>query len=333
MDPIGLLRERAKKKLRTVVLPEGDDPRVLEAGITAANEGYANIIVLGGRAKIEKDAAQRGAPKKNFAILDPKTANDADAVINAYYEKRKAKGVTLDGARKLLLENYIFYGAMMAALGKADSFVAGAAHATSDVARAAIHCFAVDKEIGCASGSFVIYVKGSRYGEAGLFLFADCGLMPDPNARQLAGIAVASARLFKKLYDIEPYVAMLSYSTKSSAEGPLVAKVQQAVVEAKRIAPDLAVDGELQVDSALDIEVAKIKKSVQGSPVAGKANVLIFPNLDSGNIAYKIIQRLAGARAIGPLIQGLTKPCSDLSRGCTAEDMVDAICVMAILSH
>jgi phosphate acetyltransferase len=219
---------------------------------------------------------------------------------------------------------------MMAAAGLADGFVAGASHTTSDVARAAIHCLELDELIGVASGSFVMYIKGSHYGDDGLFVFADCGLVPDPNPRQLAGIAISSANLYRQLFDKEPHVAMLSYSTKSSAQGPLVEKVKEGVEEAKRLVPDISIDGEFQVDSALDPEVAKIKTSIKESKVAGRANVLIFPNLDSGNIGYKLVQRLANARAIGPLILGLKKPASDLSRGCIVDDVIDAVAITAV---
>jgi phosphate acetyltransferase len=212
--------------------------------------------------------------------------------------------------------------------GAADGFVAGANHTTPDVIRAAIRCLSIDRNIGVISGAFFMEVPDSPYGERGLFVFADCGVNPEPNARQLAGIAASSANLFLKLTGKTPKVAFLSYSSKGSAEGPLVEKMREAVAKAKEISPGLLVDGEFQVDSAIVPEVAALKCAA--SDVAGRANVLIFPDLNSGNISYKITQRLAKARAVGPILLGFTKPCSDLSRGCYVDDIVDAVAITAL---
>jgi len=245
-----------------------------------------------------------------------------------YYELRKLKGVTPEEARKTVLTDYLTFGAMLVKEGVADGFVAGASHTTPDVIRAALRCFSIDRQIGVISGAFLMEVPNCPYGEKGVFIYADCGVNPSPNARQLAGIAVSSATLFQKLVGKRPAVAFLSYSSKGSAEGELVDKMKEAVRRAKEIAPDLLIDGEFQADSAIVPEIAMIKCG--DNPVAGKANVLIFPNLDSGNISYKLTQRLANARAVGPLLQGFEKPASDLSRGCNAEDIVDAVAVTSV---
>jgi phosphate acetyltransferase len=263
-------------------------------------------------------------------IIDPAGYKDTEAIINEYYELRKLKGITLEQARDTVHKDYITFGAMLVRRGLADGFVAGASHTTPDVIRAALRCMQIDKTIGVIAGSFVMEVPASVYGEKGVFVFADCGVNPEPNARQLAGIAVMSAELFGKLIGATPRVAFLSYSSKGSAEGPLVAKVKEAVDKAREMSPGILVDGEFQVDSAIVPEVAKIKCG--DSPVAGKANVLIFPDLNSGNIAYKLTQRLANARAVGPLLMGFAKPCSDLSRGCNPDDIVDAVAITAIRS-
>ncbi|MBL7071347.1 MAG: phosphate acetyltransferase [Candidatus Omnitrophica bacterium] len=331
MDPISLLREKAKKKIKKIVLPESNDDRVIEAGHHIASEKIAKLILLGNTDKVHKSLKNLGKYDESFIeIVDPKTSDISSALADRFYNKRKHKNSNKDFFSRLIRKNYVYYGAMMVDAGMADGFVAGASHTTSDVAKAAIHCLEVDDTIGVASGSFVMYARGSGYGDEGLFLFADCALVPDPNPKQLAGIAVSSGRLYRDLFDKTPYVAMLSYSTKNSAGGRLVEKVREALKETKALDPDLLVDGELQADSALDPSVALKKTSIQGSPVAGKANVLIFPNLDSGNISYKLVQRLANARAIGPLMQGLKKPSSDLSRGCCVDDVIDAVAVTAV---
>lgn len=334
MDPIQLIRDKAKKNLKKIVLPESEDERVLEGGFYVLRDRIARIVFLGDAEDVRKKLRNFGRYDDSMVeIIDPKTSKFFDELLDRFYEKRKHKNTDKDFLKKLLLDNYVFFAAMMLDAGLVDGFVAGANHTTGDVGRAAIYCVGVDEFIGVASGSFIIYVEGSGYGDNGLFLFADCGLVPDPNPKQLAGIAVSSARLYEKLFNRKPYVAMLSYSTKNSAGGSFVEKVKKGIEEAKKLDPNLLIDGEFQVDSALDSLVAIKKISVKSSPVAGRANVLIFPNLDSGNIGYKLVQRLAKARAIGPLLQGLKKPCSDLSRGCSADDVVDAVAVTAVRAH
>jgi len=332
MDPIKLIRERAKKDIRKIALPESGDERVLEAGFLAVKEKIAKILFLGDDIEGVKQKLRAFGKYDEGAleVVSPKASGLFDTLVDRFYEKRKHKNPKRSHYVKLLEGNRVFQAAMILDGGLVDGFVAGASHMTRDVAKAAIHCVGVDERIGVASGSFIIYVEGSKYGDNGLFIFADCGLVPDPDPVQLAGITVSTARLYEKLFERKPYVAMLSYSTRGSARGPLIDKVKKGLEETRKLDPRLVIDGELQVDSALDLSVAKRKTSIKKSPVAGKANVLIFPNLDSGNIGYKLVQRLAGARAIGPFMQGLKKPCSDLSRGCGIEDIIDAVAVTAI---
>jgi phosphate acetyltransferase len=236
--------------------------------------------------------------------------------------------MTPEEAAEAVRRDYVTFGAMLTRRGLADGFVAGANHTTPDVIRAALRCLPIDKEIGVVSGAFLMEVPSCEYGANGVFIFADCGVNPNPNARQLAGMAVSSAALFRQLVGETPRVALLSYSSQGSAHGEMVDKVVEAVKIAKAMAPGLALDGEFQADSAIVPEVAKIKCAE--SDVAGRANVLIFPDLDSGNICYKLTQRLAKARAVGPLLEGFTRPCSDLSRGCNADDIVDAVAITSL---
>lgn len=328
MDFISELRKKAQKNPKRIVLPEGHDERILNAANISQESGIAKIVLLGEEGTVKEKAANLGIPLTGIEILDYRNAKDFDEYTNLYYELRKHKGISLEDARKLLLEKSLYYGALMVRKNVVDGFVAGAVSTSGDVARAAIYCVGVDKKVGTLSSSFVIQLEDSPYGERGLFIFADCAIVVDPSPLQLAGIAFSSAKLFKALFDKEPRVAVLSYSTKGSAEGPMVDKVREALKITTEKYPELLIDGELQLDAALDLDVAK-KKCPQ-SHVAGGANVLIFPDLNSGNIGYKLVHRLAGARAVGPLLQGLSKPCSDLSRGCSTQDIVDAIAITVV---
>ncbi|MFH1621983.1 MAG: phosphate acyltransferase [Candidatus Omnitrophota bacterium] len=306
MDVVKIIREKAKKEIKTIILPEGDDPRVFGAINIIESEGIAKLIVL------TKDS------------LDSRKVKEYSDI---YFSLRQNKGITQEDAVKIISDP-LFYAAIMVKQGIADGFVAGAAHTTADVARAAFQCLGLDRRFSVMSSSFIMAIPNCNYGENGVLLFADCGIIPDPSPRQLANIAVCTAELAKKLLDITPKVAMLSYSTKDSATGRFVEKIKEATTLAREIAPDLIIDGELQVDAAIVPEVSKIKDP--NGIIAGKANILIFPNLESGNISYKIVQRLTNARAIGPLLQGLNFPCSDLSRGCSTEDVVDCVAATAI---
>ena len=319
------IRDTAARNLRTVVLPESDDERMIEALDEILEKKIARIILIG-KDDVRKKVKASGSDLLD--IVDPLKYKDIEVFISEYLELRKAKGMTPEEARKTMIEDPLTFGSMLVRRGLAAGFVAGANHTTSSVIRAALRTLQIDKSIGVVSGAFLMEVPHSHYGENGVFIFADCGVNPDPNSRQLAGIAVSSARLFKQLVGKKPIVALLSYSTKGSAEGDMVTKVRDAVAKAKELAPDIAIDGEFQADSALVPEVAVLKCA--NSEVAGKANVLIFPDLTSGNICYKMTQRLASARAVGPLLTGFTKPCSDLSRGCSAEEIVDAVAITAL---
>lgn len=307
MNIIDRIHNKAKSNLKTIALPEYDDKRVVQAAKIIEAEGIANVLLM------TKD-------RVNFS--------DQQRYIEEFYQLRKAKGISIDAVKELFEKDTLYYTAMMARDGKADGFVAGANHTTADIARASIHCLGIDPKINIASSCFIMVVPDCFYGEDGVFIFADCGVVPDPNSRQLACISVASAELAGKVLSIPPRVALLSYSTKGSAKDKSIETIKEALEMIKKMAPDLLFDGELQVDAAIVPEVAKIK--CPDSPIGGKANVLIFPNLEAGNIGYKLVQRLAKARALGPLLIGLNKPCSDLSRGCSVEDVVDCAAVTAI---
>jgi len=319
------IRNRAKALGKTIVLPESGDARTIEALEYILNNGIARIILIG------KDGVKSGIKSKNLKgleLIDPEKYKDTGAMGSEYYDLRKLKGMTPEEAAETVRKDYLTFGTMLVRRGAADGFVAGATHTTADTVRAALRCLKIDKSIGVVSGAFLMVVPDSPYGERGAFVFADCGVNPEPNARQLSGIAVSAADLFRKLTSKTPRVAFLSYSSKGSAEGPLVDKMREAVERAREASQGILIDGEFQVDSALVPEVAAIK--CPASEVAGKANVLIFPDLNSGNISYKMTQRLAKARAVGPLLLGFTRPGSDLSRGCDAEDIVDAVAITAI---
>lgn len=306
MDIVQKIRESARSKQKTIILPEYQDRRIQEAHQIITKEGIAKTILL--------------TPEQ----IDPELK---EKYIEEFYQMRKLKGMEIDAVKELF-EDALYYAAMMTREGKADGLVAGAVHTTPDMARSAIYCLGVDERITIACSCFIMVVPNCIYGDQGTFVFGDCGIIPEPNARQLACIALAAAQLTRKVLNLVPRVALLSYSTKGSSKSKSIEKIAEALVLLKEMQPDLMVDGELQVDAAVVPEVAKIK--YPASKLAGQANVLIFPNLEAGNISYKLVQRLANARAIGPLILGLNKPCSDLSRGCSVEDIVDCVAVTAI---
>lgn len=331
MKRILALRDKARGLKKTIVLPEGDDKRVVRAASYLAEEGIVNVMLLGAEDKMKQLADELSVSLDKVNLVDPATHDKAEEIISTYYDLRKGKGATPEEARETVLGKLVYYAAVMTRLEMADGFVAGAVHTTGDVARAAIHCLRIDREVGTVSSSFLIEMEDSPFGESGLFAFGDCGIIPYPTVRQLVGIAIATSDTFGSLFGIEPKVAMLSYSTKGSARGDSIDGIRAALEKIKAKRPDMMIDGELQLDSAIVPDVAERK--CPGSHVAGHANVLIFPNLDAGNISYKLTQRLGNARAVGPIIQGLTKPCSDLSRGCSWEDVVDTAVVVAIRSQ
>jgi len=306
MDVIQMIRRKAKANKKTIVLPEYYDPRVEEASRIIEQEGIANVLFLT-KDKIDNQEKER--------------------YIEKYYQIHKAKISDISEVRKLF-EDTLYYATMMTAEGKVDGIVAGASHTTPDVARASIRCLGVDERFSVASSCFIMVVPNCAYGENGVFLFADCGIIPEPNFRQLAYISLAAAEMASKVLGITPRVALLSYSTHGSSQSKSIEKIAEAIKTLKEISPALLVDGELQVDAAIVPEVAKLK--YPGSPLGGRANILIFPNLEAGNISYKLVQRLVGARAVGPLLLGLNKPASDLSRGCLVEDIVDCVAATAI---
>ncbi|MBN2097850.1 MAG: phosphate acetyltransferase [Candidatus Omnitrophica bacterium] len=328
MDIFKKIYQQAKVEPKNIVLPEGEDLRILQAAAYTANKKLAKIIVLGKPGIINNLAKKNKINLSKVEILQPSQDQAKEKYIETYAQLQKHRGITPGQAREFLLSNFVFYAAMMVRQGAVDGFVAGACHTTSDVARAALQCIPRLADQMTMSGSFLININDQRFGEAGLFLFADCAIVPTPTSKQLANIALSSAEVWTKITNYQARLAMLSFSTKGSSSAEPIIRVRQATELAKTAKQDLIIDGELQLDSAIVPEVAKIK--APDSPIAGRANILIFPNLDAGNIAYKLLQRLAGARVVGPLIQGLAKPGSDLSRGCGVEEITDAIVVTAV---
>jgi len=317
--------QKAKANKKKIVLPEGTEPRTLKAAEIVLKEGIADLVLLGKEEEIRKKAKELDISKAE--IVDPEKSPNLERYAKEYYELRKNKGMTEEEAERLMRDP-MYYGCMMVKLGDVDGMVSGAIHATADVFRPAFQIIKTAPNVKVVSSAFIMEVPECKYGSDGVFIFADCAINPNPTAEELAAIAIASAHTAKVLAGIEPKVAMLSFSTKGSASHELVDKVKRATEIAKELAPDLLIDGELQVDAAIVKEVGELK--APGSPVAGQANVLIFPDLQAGNIGYKLVQRLAKANAIGPISQGLAKPVNDLSRGCSVEDIVNVIAITSV---
>jgi len=323
-----IIREKAKKNPKTIVLPEGEEPRMIKASDTIVSEDFASLIFLGIEENIKSKARELGIDLSNkIKIINPKDSDKLKEYAESYYQLRKNKGLSLDEAYQLL-ENPLYFGALMVYHDDADGLVAGSINATGDVFRPALQTIKTAPGINIVSSSFVMVVPDCPYGEKGIMIFADCALNPEPNAEQLADVAIASAATGKALVGFEPRVAMLSFSTMGSTKHPLVDKVTEATKIAKEKKPELLIDGELQADAALIPSIGERK--APNSKIAGKANVLIFPDLHSGNIAYKLIERLAKAEAIGPISQGMRKPVNDLSRGCSAEDIVNVVAITVL---
>ena len=322
------IKAKAKANKKVIVLPESEDERTYRAAAAVLAEDIANIVIIGNVDDVNGKAAQYGVDISKATVIDPATSDKLPAYIDKLVELRQKKGMTPEQAKDILLNQYIYYGVMMVKMKDADGLVSGACHSTANTLRPCLQILKTAPGTKLVSAFFLMNVPDCEYGENGTFVFADCGLNQNPTSEELAEIAASSAVSFKSLTGKEPRVAMLSYSTMGSAKHDDVSKVQEAVRIAKENHPEICLDGEMQLEAAIVESVGSSK--APGSPVAGKANVLIFPNLDSGNIGYKLVQRLAKAEAYGPMTQGIAAPVNDLSRGCSWEDIVGVVAITAV---
>lgn len=327
MSFINDIKQRAKQDIKTIILPESNDLRVIKATEQVLKEGYSDIILIGNKEEIKKLAQENNIDISKVKIVDPLKSDKFSEYAEKFYELRKAKGMTLDKAKEIMKDN-VYFGMMMVKQGDGDGLVSGACHSTADTLRPALQILKTKPGTKLVSAFFFMVVPNCEYGENGAFVFGDCGLNEYPDPEALSEIAISSSKSFKQLVGKEPKVAMLSYSSYGSAHSPLTDKVVEATKLLKEKMPDLIADGELQLDAAIIPEIAASK--APGSPLKGEANTLIFPDLDAGNIGYKLVQRFAKAEAYGPLCQGIARPVNDLSRGCSAEDIAGVVAITAV---
>ncbi len=328
MNIINTIKNRVKETNKTIILPEASDLRVIEAASIIKKEAFTTVILVGEVEQITNDAKEHHFDIAGIEIIDPRTYAHTQSCVEGFYELRKNKGITLAQAEEIILTNYLYFANMLVKLGYADGVVSGAIHSTADTLRPALQILKTAPGTKVASSFFLMEVPNCEYGQQGIFIYSDCGMIQNPSSEELVEIAASSAKTFELLVQKEPKIAFLSHSTLGSSKCEDVDKVATAVTMAKEAYPHLCLDGELQFDAAIVPSVAS--KKAPNSPVAGQANVLIFPDLDAGNIAYKITERLAHANAYGPVTQGLAKPVNDLSRGCSAQDIVGVVAITAL---
>ena len=327
MDFIETIKEKARKEIKNIVLPEATDLRTLKAADTALSEGYANVVLLGDENKINELARNNNLDISKATIINPLNSDKSKVYAEKLYELRKEKGMTPEQAEELVKDE-VYFGMMMVKLNEADGLISGAVHSTSDTLRPALQILKTAPGTKLVSAFFIMVVPNCEYGDDGIFVFGDCALNQNPTAEELVEIAYSSSKSYEALVGKESRVAMLSYSTKGSAHSELTEKVVNATTLVKEKYPELKVDGELQLDAALVPSVGASK--APGSEIAGHANTLIFPDLNAGNIGYKLVQRLGKAQAYGPMCQGIARPVNDLSRGCSAEDIAGVIAITAV---
>ena len=330
MSFINEIKNKAKQNIKTIILTESEDKRVLKAAQKVKEEGFANIILIGKEEDAKKLAEENNIDISGIKIIDPETSEKFEEYVNAFYELRKAKGITIEKAREMVKDN-MYFGTMMVKQGDADGLVSGACHSTANTLRPALQILKTAPGTKLVSAFFLMVVPNCEYGENGIFVFGDSGLVENPTPEELSEIAISSSKSFEQLTGKQSKVAMLSYSTYGSAHSELTEKVIEGTKLLKEKMPDLICDGELQLDAAIIPEIAASK--APGSPVKGEANTLIFPNLDAGNIGYKLVQRLGKAEAYGPLCQGIAKPVNDLSRGCNSDDIAGVVAITAVQAN
>ena len=330
MSFIDEVKDKARQNIKTIILTESEDKRVLKAAQKVKEEGFANIILIGNEDAAKKLAKENEIDITSIKIIEPEKSEKFEEYVKAFYELRKAKGMTLEKAREMIKDN-MYFGTMMVKQGDADGLVSGACHSTANTLRPALQILKTAPGTKLVSAFFLMVVPNCEYGEHGIFVFGDSGLVENPTADELSEIAISSSKSFEQLTGKESKVAMLSYSTYGSAHSELTEKVVEATKLLKEKMPDLICDGEVQLDAAIIPEINASK--APGSPLKGEANTLIFPNLDAGNIGYKLVQRLAKAEAYGPLCQGIAKPVNDLSRGCNSDDIVGVVAITAVQAN